>query len=439
MGKDHAQARTRRRTRLAAAGLVAVAVAVAAMALPAAAASTARFTGLIPGSTTTVIGSIGGVETGLDAGLMGLTIDGTVAATGYCIDIGTGITVGATLSEEDWDDSGVANLAVVEQVLSAYHPNGSGPAGYAITGTDAQRAAATQAAIWHFSDGFDLSPARNDAVVTANYQAILRAAADGVLPGRGEPGITLAITGPDVPNAHVGQRVGPFVVRTTSGAVTLTAPAGVTVTDAAGAPLAGPIVDGTEFWLAGTPGPGEVTVTASAQAAIHAGRVFARPGLQRLVLAAPVEVEATAQVTASWTQPPTTEPPTTSRRRRRNRRPPSPRPPNPPPRSRRRRNPPPRNRRRPSRRQASPPRRRRRSSRKVSRRWTRSPRPCRGSRACRGREATRVRWPWRPWGCWPSVGHWAGSPGGRAAPERPRTPPGVLPRGPAKLLEPSPK
>ncbi len=311
MGRHIASMRAGRRKWAVATGVVLAALALAAAARPAAAASTARFTGMVPSATARVIGSIGGVEKGLDAGLMSLTIDGTVAATGYCIDIGTGITLGTTLAEEDWASSGVTNLAIVEQVLSAYHPNGTGPAGYQITGSDAQRAAATQAAIWHFSDGFTLSPGRNDPVVAANYDAILRAVADGVLPGRGEPGVTLSITPPGVASAHLGERVGPYVVHTTSGAVTLTAPVGVTISDAAGNPLTGPAVDGTEFWLTTDGEPREATIAASAQAAIHAGRVFARPGSQRLVLATPVEVQATATAIGRWTAAPTTVPPTT--------------------------------------------------------------------------------------------------------------------------------
>ena len=302
-------ARGLRRRALGLAGaLVAVVAAAAVLAAPAGAASEATFDDLVDGSYATVNGNLGSFT----AGLMGMTIDGASGAAGYCIDIGTSIDPGESgLGEVDWDTSGVPNLDTVGRILAAYHPNGSGPAGFEITGTDAQRAAATQAAIWHVTDGFDLTVGDNDPVIEANYAAILAAVDADALPSSGQPDVSLSITSPEVTSGDAGTPVGPFVVSTTASSVTLTPAAGVTVTDGEGVPLAGPIVDGTEFFLL-SDADTTATVTASAEATVHAGRVFVKDGSQRLILATSVATTVDAEASASWTTPPTTTPPTTA-------------------------------------------------------------------------------------------------------------------------------
>ena len=310
MGEHSPRTRAVRRTCATVAGILAVLAMIAGLASPALAASEATFTDLVPGASATVVGTAGGRLQRPTAGLMGMTIDG-VPGAGYCIDIHTGITAGTSgMPEVDWDTSGVTNLSAVEQILGSYHPAGSGPAGYAITGTVAQRAAATQAAIWHFTDGFEMVPAENDPVIAANYDAILRAVTDGVLPGFGEPSVSLAIVPPAETEAPQGEPVGPFVVTTTAASVTLTPSAGTVVTDASGDPLSGPLTDGSEFWLV-RDDVGQATVTATADASVRAGRVFFKKGSQRLILATTVTATVSAEAGASWITPPTTEPPTT--------------------------------------------------------------------------------------------------------------------------------
>lgn len=317
MGNDVPHTRGWRRALAAVTVMVAAGALFGGLAAPADAASEATFTGLVPGASATIRGTAGGAERTYTAGLMAMTIDGSTGAAGYCIDIHTTIDDGASgLAEVDWASSGVPQLEVVEMILGSYHPSGSGPAGYEIVGTEAQRAAATQAAIWHHTDGFELSAAGNDPTIVANYDAILRAVADGVLPGFGEPSVSLAIAPPAETEATQGDPVGPFVISTTATAVELSPSAGVSVTDAAGTPLAGPFADGDEFWLVSDE-PGTATVTATADATVHAGRVFHRDGVQRLILATTVRTTVGAEATASWTERPpetttTTVPETTT-------------------------------------------------------------------------------------------------------------------------------
>jgi LPXTG-motif cell wall-anchored protein len=125
--------------------------------------------------------------------------------------------------------------------------------------------------------------------------------------------VSLAVTPPADTEAPAGELVGPYVVSTTAATVTLTPSAGVTVTDGTGAPLAGPVTDGTELWLLSAD-PGSATLTASADATVHAGRVFAKRGIQRLILANSMETVVEAEVTAQWGEVPgsTTSTPSTT-------------------------------------------------------------------------------------------------------------------------------
>jgi len=297
----HQQMRAGRSTLGTLVGAVAALALVAGSASPAGAASEATFDDIVPGAYAQVQGDTGTFY----AGLMAMTVDGS-PATGYCIDIGTEIQPGETgLDEVDWATSGVPDLDTVAGILAAYFPNGTGPAGYEISGDDAERAAATQAAIWHFTDGFDLTVGANDPVIEANYAAILAAAADGALPSAGQPDVSLTIIPPADTSAEAGHPVGPYVVDTTASEVTLTPSAGVTITDADGNPLVGPVTDGTQFFLA-NPAEGPGSVTAAAQATVHSGRVFVKQGSQRLILASTVEAQVDAEAQATWTPATTT-------------------------------------------------------------------------------------------------------------------------------------
>ena len=84
----------------------------------------------------------------------------------FCIDIATYIQFGVTYDEQSWDTSKVPNLNKVARVLSQTN---------ATVTKDPIEIAAAQAAIWHFSDGFQLDVAnpQNDAAVTTRYNALV--------------------------------------------------------------------------------------------------------------------------------------------------------------------------------------------------------------------------------------------------------------------------
>jgi TQXA domain-containing protein len=315
--------RGRRRAAATVAAIAAAAGLVTGMATSAGAASALEFHGSADdsGSPHGAAGSSGRRD--WSGGLFDVTIDG-VDGTAYCIDIFTGIDDDAEPSwnEVDWATSGIDNLETVEAILRHYFPNGDGPEGYTLTGTPDEKAMGTQAAIWHFTDGFVLTDDtdENPANVIANYETILAAVENG-LDGFGEPTVTLGITPPASTEGVVGGLVGPYVVDTTAESVTVTPSEGLTLVDSEGAPFTGEIVDGTELWLSADDAmSGTITATATAQAT--AGRVFtgvdSKGGAhQTLILATTVPIEDTAEAVVSFgptppTVPPTTAPPTTA-------------------------------------------------------------------------------------------------------------------------------
>lgn len=299
-----AQRQRGRRRAAAIVAAVAAAVGLIAGAATPAGAATAEFNGPVPGESGSLVGTFGGSEGSFGGGLFSITIDGEVESRAYCIDIATDIDGSPTYDEADWASSGIDDLATVEAILRHYYPNGDGPDGFTLVGSNADKARATQAAIWHFTDGFDLSTDTSDnpANVIANYETILAAVTDG-LDGFGEPTVTLAITPPDSTEGEVGEVVGPYLVETTADSVTVTPSEGVSLVDSEGDPFVGEIVDGTELYLTSdVEGGGSISATASATAT--AGRVFLAQGQQSLILAAPVTVEAAADAVVSFTKTP---------------------------------------------------------------------------------------------------------------------------------------
>jgi TQXA domain-containing protein len=296
--------RRRRRASTIVASLVAATGLVVGLASPAFAASVAKFLGLADGQSATIHGNYNGGE-GISAGLFDVVIDGEVDTFAYCIDLHTPIPEDTDLDEIEWETSGVANLAKVEAILAHYHPGGNGPEEHAITGTDAQKAAATQAAIWHYTDEYDLTLGEpNDPVIVSNYSAILEAV-EGGLGGFGEPTVTLSITPPASTEGVAGELVGPYVINTSAESATLTPSEGVGLFNVDGSPFTDSVVDGTQVWLS-SESEGSGTLSATATAEVGAGRVFFSEGVQRLILASTVTTEAAAEAAVSFTPPQTT-------------------------------------------------------------------------------------------------------------------------------------
>lgn len=81
-------------------------------------------------------------------------IDGTTTAQMYCIDLRTSTRVGIGYENGSWDESNVPNIGYVNRILNGYYPTTDLPASV----EPHTKAAAVQAAIWFFTDGYVLRP-----------------------------------------------------------------------------------------------------------------------------------------------------------------------------------------------------------------------------------------------------------------------------------------
>jgi TQXA domain-containing protein len=188
--------------------------------------------------------------------------------------------------------------------------------------------AATQAAVWHYSDGKNLNesnplpkgPQDAKADVVALYKYLT--GKDNVGIGD-QPTPTLAIS-PAEASGTAGERIGPFTVSTTGQIHELTTklPEGVKITDANGTELsADQIKNGTELFLDVPKGTAEDngTFELTATAAVDTGRLFvsenyAQKAAQTLIVAKAEKTEIVAQAGGKWAEaaPPTTTTTTTT-------------------------------------------------------------------------------------------------------------------------------
>ncbi|MCR3747282.1 thioester domain-containing protein [Lentzea californiensis] len=261
----------------------------------------------------------------------------------YCVELPTDLKPGDHLRESTWGEHPNkeqfnANAGKILWILTNSYPSLNMDAFKAKWGGDVTREqaiAATQAAIWHFSDGAELDMGardndRNSDNVKSLYTKFLEQAKNEP----SQPLPTLEIK-PETASGQPGQKIGPFQVTTTATEVKLTAnlPAGVTLTDADGKPLDAKKKDDklpvegnkiADFYVnvaAGTP-DGEAKVQLSAQAQLKEGRLFvAKSGqagsdnvAQSLVTAQPQKVKVEKEIKANWTAgtPPTTTTTTTT-------------------------------------------------------------------------------------------------------------------------------
>ncbi len=216
----------------------------------------------------------------------------------FCIDIATYIQFGVPYDESSWSESAVPNLNKVARVLSQTN---------ATTTKDPVEIAAAQAAIWHFSDGFDLDVANpnNDPAVTARYNALVSDA--DANPVSNEPAGTLDIT-PSTATVTQGKPVF-FDVTTTSAT-----PLSIELSDAAVSahPATGDSCDvattitsvqgNQRICLTSTSSRSNVKMTLrTGSAPLSAGRVFIRPQRQKLIIGKSGAAQASETVNASWT------------------------------------------------------------------------------------------------------------------------------------------
>ncbi|MFE3148513.1 MULTISPECIES: Cys-Gln thioester bond-forming surface protein [unclassified Streptomyces] len=240
------------------------------------------------------------------AGLFEMRVQqgGTLAT--YCIDLRTGAKQGYNYKEVGWGESSLHNNADAGKILwileNSYPKVGvndlAGKVG--AKGLDkSDAAAATQAAIWHFSDKVTATPADADAKLLTEY---LLDKAEALK----EPEASLSLS-PSSVAGKSGDKLGPITVGTNSSAAALSlapgAPAGSRIVDKDGKPVES-AADGAQVFLdvpAGT-ADGTTDLIARATTEVPLGRAFVSTDgpSQTLILAGSDRSSVTTKATAAW-------------------------------------------------------------------------------------------------------------------------------------------
>lgn len=301
--------------RLTAATLAFVAAGAASFAFQSTARADAvsgAFTGSEFGGKVHLVGHRGATGTSLlDLKLA----DGTVVKT-YCIDIHTNLNTKATYQESDWNDQHPGpKRDEINWILHHSFPQVSVDDLAAAAGakglTTQEAVAGTQASVWHFSDGVNLSTkAEKDANIKAVYAYLTGAANVGL---SSQPPVSLSIS-PKAAEGKAGTKIGPFTVTTTSKTPLTVAgdklPQGVQILK--GGSPAKTVGDKDQLWVE-VPSAlkgGQATFTVSGSAPVQTGRVFmvfvhGNPARsQVLIVASGGDTKVSQQATATWTQVP---------------------------------------------------------------------------------------------------------------------------------------
>lgn len=268
--------------------------------------------------------------------LLGFTLsDGTTLGM-YCVEIATDIDAKHEMVERSWDDYPNSdspfnkNKAEINWVLHNGFP-ATKLADLAAKlptppndGLDELEAiAATQAAVWHFSDGVDLNrddPLSGDGSDAEDAEDAL--ALYDYLTGEANTGVDEAPLpelkiDPAEKKGTVGTKIGPFKVSTNATVEELKAdlPDGVKITDADGKEVtAAAIKNGTELFFdvaKGTKdGDGKFELTASATVPtgrLFVGKNYEEKPTQSLIVASAVKTTLNASASGSWSAAPVTE------------------------------------------------------------------------------------------------------------------------------------
>ena len=229
-------------------------------------------------------------------------VTGENTAQMYCIDLRTSTQVGIGYVNGTWDESNIPNIGYVERILNTYYPNTNLPAGV----DDNRKAAAVQAAIWFFTDGYVVNPRSPQyGTVAAIVNNVIRL---GPQPEPAAPDVTIT---PATAEGRVDGVTGPYTVAAENAAeVTVVVDDGFSLyADAAGTvPLDETVPSGTQVWVrSDTGGTGPATITARAVVTVPTGNVFLYDGAtsgvtaaQKLILAATEEISANATATAEF-------------------------------------------------------------------------------------------------------------------------------------------
>ena len=223
----------------------------------------------------------------------------------YCINLRVSTQAGIGYESGTWDESNVPNVDYVAYILNNYYPTSGEPASLG----ENDRAAAVQAAIWYFTDGFVVNTSETT-IRPATAAIVADALENGPVVEPPAPEIT--ITGPTAP-VPLGTSAGPFVVTAEGGVpITVSTPTGFTMyrDQAATDPIADgtSVPSGTEIWIRSSAATTSTTVLrARAEVTVQRGQVYLYDGetptvqdAQRLILADTTTLEAVAEASAAF-------------------------------------------------------------------------------------------------------------------------------------------
>ncbi|MFI6577054.1 thioester domain-containing protein [Nocardiopsis sp. NPDC050513] len=248
--------------------------------------------------------------------LFNLQLENGNTLTTYCIDFETAIRGDAWYREDAWSNypgqGDFAQPAKVHWVLQNGYPavdtaalaEAAGATGRT---TDAQALSATQAAIWHFSNGAELTRANPN--IETIYEYLIGNAEE--LPQTAEPNATLSIT-PSEASGEAGGTVGEFLVETSvEGDIPVElgdgVPEGVELVDLESGQAVDAVGNGDTvgFSVPGDAEDGSASFSLSTTATVQTGRLFKgedeNEPTQTLITAQEGEVEVSASATANWT------------------------------------------------------------------------------------------------------------------------------------------
>ena len=240
--------------------------------------------------------------------------------TTYCIDFRTGLVEDAWYREDQWESypgqGDFAEPGKVHWILKNSYP---------VVGvedleeeaemarlTESEALTATQAAIWHFSNGLDLeraeqSPELADNVNAGNVTHLYNHLTDSAEDLPNEPASALTLS-PDRDSGLAGESIGAFTVETSAESipVELDAPDGVELVDAESGESLDEVGSGdtVAFSVPADADAGEAVLLLETAAAVETGRLFkgedADDPTQTLITAEDSEVVVSETATVVW-------------------------------------------------------------------------------------------------------------------------------------------
>jgi Domain of unknown function (DUF5979)/Thioester domain len=233
----------------------------------------------------------------------GQPTDGGPVVGLYCIDIRTDTYPEFGYVLGTWDEANVPNVGYVARILNEYYPSADlpDPADLDLS------AAAVQAAIWFFTDGFVVDTS-NPTLRAAVVGIVDHVKSEGPLNEPPPPSLTLTPKSISAPRGVLG----PFTVSTDHPPATVTATGGTMYKNAAGTDQLGDgttatVPDGQNIWLRSAGGASTAVLQATSTATVPSGNVYLYDGntagyteAQKLILAQPATLTTTVQATAEF-------------------------------------------------------------------------------------------------------------------------------------------